>query len=459
MDARPPTFPWNDLFPELQDVVRREFLDPCAVACLAMTCRKERGKRQPFDRWEPLALGAIKSHHLAILEEFGGGLIARGQWEDMVNTAAFHDNIPALAFLGHRGVAATDNIFVHALRGYGGVEILDWITTNYPTKGIRDEDATNAILASVRPALDRLQYLNERKLLVRIRGPLPSNLVKRCDVPTLQWIKERFQESFDNHVLGYAAARGDLEVLDWLDNTGHPVRGHTNPSIGYSATRHGAVVLQWLHERGYVVTSVAYGGVATYDNMEACKWLEKKDILLPLDSIDNLFWAAARWGADRFLRHLRAAGHQFTETTFHGAVVGRRASTMRWLHREGCPMGDCTIAEAITCKHALVDLVWMHSIGCPWGDEVFSRLACHRNGVEIAQWLFAHAHLPIPDDSAQQCYQIATLGDLDLLKLVHAHGFSLEILLQLTRGSVVATHPLVWEWLQQQRRNNEQVDK
>jgi hypothetical protein len=121
---------WDDLLPELRDIVLRTMLDRCGRACLAMTCRDEAERRHlpvapSFSRIS-LVEAAVEDGHLAILDDVYGrsGTCAKDDCWRLAMQTGNRAAVARMCLFGRCDIP--DNLFLEAMKS-SDVAFLEWL--------------------------------------------------------------------------------------------------------------------------------------------------------------------------------------------------------------------------------------------------------------------------------------------------------------------------------------------
>lgn len=223
----PTPFPWQDLFLELQHTIRREHLDECGRACLAMTCMAESQERQ-------------------------AGAPATYRRENLSVTAAR---------LGYRELFV---MFYMRCR-------------DYPYSLHSD----HVCAAAEGGQLEMLLFLKKRRIdIERFR---PAALVKaafRGHLLVVQWLitfSQRMELPVETKCLTFSAAArsGSLPLLTWLHGRGCPM----DPFAYHRAISQGHWnVVEWLHTVDCPRDVWAFREAARSGaDLSRLKWLRERD--------------------------------------------------------------------------------------------------------------------------------------------------------------------------------------
>ena len=138
-------------------------------------------------------------------------------------------------------------------------------------------------------------------------------------------------------VRSHAACGGNMEVLEWLHDTGCPLGGvqtMCSQTMGAHAAAAGQLeVVKWLHFRG-------------------CPWRSapssRPAIVLLYQAGDYSFstcYAAASSGHLDVLRWERAHGATWDEHTCELAAMGGHLEVLQWLRAHNCPWAGLTLVH------------------------------------------------------------------------------------------------------------------
>ena len=173
----------------------------------------------------------------------------------------------------------------------------------------------------------------------------------------------------DTQTFAYAAAKGLIDVMEWLDGFHCQWNG-----LAYMfAAKYGQFdALKWLYDHQIDTTK---GGFPSWDHRTFDYAARNGDLVMLVWLLDT---GCPTWSR---LAYTFAAGQGHLET-------------LKFLHRQFCAapskvprMGSSAISNAAMNGH--LDVVkWLHANGCPWDTHVCIAAASHKHDA-VLQWLVA----------------------------------------------------------------------
>ena len=167
----------------------------------------------------------------------------------------------------------------------------------------------------------------------------------------LEWLWENYEVPyFDDDICSSVAGKGQLEVLQWLQEKGY--HQYTNYTSAMAAKNNHFHVLKWLRENG------------------SCEWDE------------NTFMQAIKTNNMEMIEWLKIQRCPFNNKILS---VVNNYKTFEKLVQWNCPMDEITFASAV--EYGFLDrLKWLKEAYCPWNAETF-KAAIYVEDFEILEWL------------------------------------------------------------------------
>jgi len=232
-----------------------------------------------------------------------------------------------------------------------------------------------------------LQWLHERGTIER--DSVCRGAAKGGHLHILEWSQtigyEVHQFSPDA-----AAKYGRLEVLKWLrDQEGARDRlalGDTSES----ARRLGDTVLVW--------TPYTCAFAAARGDIESLQWLRSVGCPWNAETCSR----AALGGHLDIIQWARANGCPWDTYTYSSAARGGHLDTLQWVYANGCPSTESAYEQAAARGHVHV-LEWLWEKGCPRYDNMLI-LAARLGQIVVAQWALDHGYEWQTDLCSTMCW-------------------------------------------------------
>lgn len=288
--------------------------------------------------------------------------------------AAETGNLTLLKWLRSHGCSPSDESANLAVKG-GNVQILKWMKEDGFYFG--KESLYNAFkyghLEVVKWLLEFGLYLYENNL---------KKAIENGHIHILNWVYENcFDVDFDPCLTNYAAASGQIKVLEWFLS------------------------------KGIEFTSITRTCAIDEDQLETLIWLERVG---DLENDEYLCNNAAAKGNLRILKFLCENGYYYDEITC--AEAASNLECLKYLRELGCPWDIKTTQNAIELGN-LDSLKYAIENGCPCSGFTY-RQSCRY--IEIMIYLH-QSGFPFTD---MECGNSVYYRNVETLKYAHEHGCS-----------------------------------
>ena len=239
----------------------------------------------------------------------------------------------------------------------------------------------------------------------------------------------------------FAAEHGQMEVLRWLKTEGHDWCEYTWSAVSRAAARGGHVdILKWLHATGCPAlknASTAAGAAAGAAGAPLPYYKRKRLAADGGGCGGDIISEAARWGRLDALVFLRDIGVPWPSTGCRTAILCGDHDVVKWMVREGCPLGDIFPCSSIVSFIASVPdsigiLQWLkdeQGMGEPGGglfrDDATGadkadalRAAAYHGNFPVMRWLRMEAGAEWSEETTAAA---ADGGSIECLSWLHAN--------------------------------------
>eukprot|EP00611_Tribonema_gayanum_P022738 TRINITY_DN462_c1_g2_i3.p1 TRINITY_DN462_c1_g2~~TRINITY_DN462_c1_g2_i3.p1 ORF type:complete len:350 (-),score=29.94 TRINITY_DN462_c1_g2_i3:113-1162(-) len=188
-------------------------------------------------------------------------------------------------------------------------------------------------------------------------------------------------------LLWQATIHGTFEVVQYVHANGAQINGDVYYSwiaCNAAAARGDLELLQWMRAHGFHYSALTIATAAGSGHLEVLEWA-RRDTGCAWD--EQTCKRAAAGGHLDILQYARGHGCPWDSFTTYMAVCGGHLQLLQWAHANGCPLDNDIYSAAVYRGHIHV-LQWLQDIGHPWGQNL-CKVAIQAGRLAVLQWLRA----------------------------------------------------------------------
>ncbi|CAK4619305.1 hypothetical protein LEN26_009107 [Aphanomyces euteiches] len=351
--------------------------------------------------------------------------------EDVLDVAAFADNIAIFKQLESYGFAPTTNECLNFAVENGNLEMVIYLTHNYPHS---TASIDSLIVGIKRFHFDPVLYvtMHDPQLLADTTMPLSTRFshaaVETGQIRTLKVVEE-LGFMFLPSTVDKAASLGHLHIVQWLlEEKRAP--GHTSRAMNEAAGNGHLEVVKYLHARNTnACTPDAMDMAAGNGHLHVVQWLHENRTEGCTVNAFNLAAGNNHLAVVQWLVHHRREGGSAHAMDL--AAKNGHLEMVQWLHHNtnyGCT--PRAVDRAVQANHVQVAM-WLlqnRREGC---SKYVVERAVHSGNLEMLQWLYSN----IPNVQFEEPLVVAAeRGYVDILAWLYDIG-------EVDRAYL--THPIV----------------